>query len=290
MNESDQQRLAAGEALLPSLADITPDKADARVRDTYESIQATLRVPFNNYFFRSLANWPDYFDNAWRALAPGVGTYAFERIADELRVAAVPDSLPAIDIDWSTLGPLEDIRSFTDSIHYVLPKLVLIATCLDLGLVPVPRDSAPLPHAVAPDTQALAMVSEQEAPANVKAIFEDIKVTHSHPGVASYYRGIAHWPEFLSTVWQRVKVRVGSEDYQARKEEVLSLARQAVEQRLDAQPLETVTGLAQPDEVGSIAAVFRYRFTIDLLLDVGLIQGMLGGRQAAMRSRFSVHH
>ncbi|GAA5175967.1 MULTISPECIES: halocarboxylic acid dehydrogenase DehI family protein [Halomonadaceae] len=288
MNEADQQRLAAGEALLPSLTDITPDKADAQIRETYESIQTILRVPFNNFLFRALANWPDYFDGAWRALAPGVGTYAFEEVADELRAAAILDPLPT-DTDWSALGALEDIQPFTDSIHYVLPKLVLLATCLDLGLVPAPRDSAILPRAVAPGTRALAMLSEQEAPADVKAIFEDIKATHAHPGVASYYRGIAHWPAFLSTVWQQVKARVESDDYRARKKEILTLAQQAVEQRLDAQPLETVTGLPRPDEVGNIAAVFRYRFTTDLLLDVGLIQGMLGGRQAAMRSRFSVH-
>lgn len=288
MNESRQQRLAAGEALLPSLTDITPDKADAQVRKTYESIQSTLRVPFNNFLFRALANWPDYLDGAWHALAPGVGTYAFERVADELRAASILDPFPT-DTDWSALGALEDIQPFTDSIHYVLPKLVLIATCLDLGLVPAPRDSDPLPHAVAPGTRALTMLSEQKASASVSAIFEDIKATHAHPGVASYYRGIAHWPAFLSTAWQRVKVRVESDDYRARKKEILTLAQQAVEQRLDAQPLETVTGLPQPDDVGNIAAVFRYRFTTDLLLDVGLIQGMLNDRQAAMRSRFSAH-
>ena len=288
MNEPYQQRLAAGEALLPTLTDITPDKADARVRDIYQSIQTTLRVPFNNYLFRSLANWPDYFDSAWCALAPGVGTYAFEQIADELRATAALDPQPATELEWSTLGTMEEIQPFTDSIHYVLPKLVLIATCLDLGLAPALR-SEPLPHVIAPGTRALAMVSEQQAPADVKAVFEDIKATHSHPGVASYYRGIAHWPKFLATVWQGVKVRVETDDYRARKQDVLAFARQAVEQRLDSQSLKAMTGLTQPDGVGSVAAVFRYRFTTDLLLDVGLIQGMLSDHQTAQQSRFSVH-
>jgi len=288
MNISDQQRLAAGEALLPSLTDITPDKADAQIRDIYDSIQGTLRVPFNNYFFRALANWPDYFDSAWSALAPGVGTYAFEQFADELRAAATLAPSSAAEINWSALGSLEDIQPFTDSIHYVLPKLVLIATCLDLGLAPAPQHSAPLPHGVAPGTRKLAMVNEQEAPDNVKAIFQDIKSTHSHPGVASYYRGIANWPEFISSVWQHVKPHVKSDAYRARKAEILALAQQTVEQRLDTQPLKTITGQPQPDGVGSIAAVFRYRFTTDLLLDVSLIQAMLRGRQAALQSRFSL--
>ncbi|MFD2438574.1 hypothetical protein [Modicisalibacter luteus] len=106
-------------------------------------------MPFNNYFFRALANWPDYFDSAWSALAPGVGTYAFEQYANELRAAAVLDPSPAAEADWSALGSLEDIQPFTDSIHYVLPKLVLITTCLDLGLAPDPQHSAPC-HAAWP--------------------------------------------------------------------------------------------------------------------------------------------
>ncbi|GHB08040.1 hypothetical protein [Modicisalibacter luteus] len=132
------------------------------------------------------------------------------------------------------------------------------------------------------------MVSEQEASDNIRAIFEDIKATHSHPGFASYYRGIANWPAFLSSVWQQVKIHVESDEYRARKSEILTFAQWIVEQRLDTQPLETLTGQPRPDEVGSIAAVFRYRFTTDLLLDVGLIQSMLGGIQAATRSRFSL--
>ncbi|WP_166671119.1 halocarboxylic acid dehydrogenase DehI family protein [Modicisalibacter xianhensis] len=217
MEKSLSQRLAAGEALLPSLADVTPDKASPQIQCIYESIQATLRVPFNNYLFRVLANWPDYFDSIWHALAPGIGTYAFEQLSDELRAMAILDDAPTARVDWPEIGALEDIQAFTDSIHYVLPKLVLITTCLELGLVPVPHTSAPLPYGVAPGTRKLPMVSESEASDEVKAIFQDIKTTHSHPGVASYYRGIANSPEFLCSAWQRVKASVTSNEYRTRK-------------------------------------------------------------------------
>ncbi|TDX22144.1 halocarboxylic acid dehydrogenase DehI [Modicisalibacter xianhensis] len=287
MDRLDASRVTAGETLLSSLPDVMPEHASPRIQSLYDSIQKTLRVPFTNFFFRVLANWPDELEAVWHAMAPGIGTYEFEQVADELRKVAVPDMpIQSAEKDWSRLGALEEIQAFTDSIHYVLPKLVLITTSFDLGLVPSGKRE--LPHVIASGTHAVPMRNEQDAPDEVKAVFEEIRALHGHPDVASYYRGIGQWPGFLTEIWPEVKVHIESEAYQAHKDDILDFAQQAIEQRLAPQPLDVSINGTMPDQIRNVAALFRYRFTVDLLLDVGLIQCLLKGRQAAGRSRFSL--
>jgi hypothetical protein len=132
------------------------------------------------------------------------------------------------------------------------------------------------------------MRKEQDAPEKIKAIFEEIRTLHGHPEVASYYRGISQWPEFFTAIWPQVRSHIETDAYQARKHDVLDFTRQAIEQRLAPQPLGTLARDTMPDKVRNVAALFRYRFTSDLLLDVGLIQCQLKGCQAAGHSRFSM--
>lgn len=264
------------------------------MRPVFADIQATLRVPIVNYFFRLLANWPDYFEPTWAVLAPGLGSMGFERAADLLRSMS---ALPPAAADWVPSDGLESIYAFTDTIHYVLPKLLLIATCLDLGLAPQapeallnPSDRKPLTHAVAPKATTLSLVTHAEAQHTVQKIFDDVRLSHGHPGVASYYRGIAHWPDFLSAMWKLIRPRVLSETYRIRKRNALRLARTLVEDRLAAQPLIELTHSPPPPDAAAVIALFRHRLTVDLLLDVGLIQGILHDRSRARVSPLSEGH
>lgn len=207
MNHERTEDLERGMDLIPKLAEIVPDQADERIRPIYEDIQRTLRVPFVNFIFRSLANYPDYFESAWGHLAPVLRTRAFETASDELRARALLEPVPdASGADWETLGDMDRIRPFSDSIHYVLPKLLLIATAFDEdvpGVKPEERyrsgigggnPAAKIPLGVAEGTKQVQMVDPKRATGQVKELFEDIRVRHDHPGVASYYRSLGQGP------------------------------------------------------------------------------------------------
>jgi hypothetical protein len=285
-----------GMKIIPNLHEIMPDEAAGRIRPIYEDIQQVLRVPFVNFIFRTLANYPDYLESAWQDLRPSLRSRAFEQAADEIRVEGLLDRVPnASEVAWEGLADLEQIRPFNDTIHYVLPKLLLIATAWHEGLRGggTGTDAGDgIPAGVAEGTTKIPMVDPKSATGRVKELFQDIRERHRHPGVASYYRALGHWPEFLGTAWERIRPIVGSPEYDERKSRVVARAEMELRNVLGAGatgggganriPQESM------EEVRAILSVFRYRLIPDLLLDVSLIKAMLDGPEAARRSRFSV--
>jgi hypothetical protein len=296
--------LERGMQLIPKLSEVMPNQGDERIKPVYESIQRTLRVPFVNFIFRTLANYPDYFEPAWRRLSPVFRTSKFERDADKLRAQALFASVPdASEVDWTALGDLDEIRSFTDSIHYVLPKLLLVATAFEEFLnhsseerywrrIESMSSTADIPPGVAKGTTKIEMVNPKKAKGRIKDLFESIKQRHDHPGVASYYRALGNWPEFLEAAWDKIEPLVGSTPYEERKRALVGHAESFVRELL---PLGTEAAVEwqawdpkQTDDIRSVLAVFRFKLIPDLLLDVTLIKAMLDGPDAARFSRLSV--
>lgn len=278
--------VARGVALAARRPEVMPDQADERIRPVYEDLQRTLRVPFVNLIFRTLANDPDYLVPAWRQLAPVLRTRAFERAADELRAAALLEPVPdSSGVKWEDAGPLEKVRAFNDTIHYVLPKLLLITTAWDEGeFGGGDGDRAEIPLGVAEGTDKAAMVASEEASERVRGLFEREKAQHGHPLVSSYYRILANWPDLFEAAWARIEPIVGSAEYLRRREVLVDLAARAVR----GLPLTgQIREAARTEEVSSLLAAFRRDFIPSMMIDVALIKAMLDGTDEARRSRFS---
>lgn len=190
-----------GTQLIPQLSEVMEDEADEAVRSLYADIRATLRVPFVNFIFRVLANYPAYLTSTWGGLSPLFRTVAFERAADKLRARALLEPLPDVRAEHLVrLDDLRRIRKFTDTIHYVLPKLLLVATAFDealegdalterAGSGSADESSAEIPLGAAKGTSVVPMVASDQATDEIRAIFEDIKQRHEHPGVAAITGG-----------------------------------------------------------------------------------------------------
>lgn len=298
-----------GMALVPRLPEVMPDQAGGQLHRVYEEVRQTLRVPFVNFVFRVLANYEDYLVPEWDRLRPWARTLGFERAADAIRGAALLKPAPAFtDLDWPALGDLGRIRPFTASIHYVLPKLLLLATVMDEGLdeqrpgtgqvhASAPGCDGELPWGVAAGTLAVPMVSPERADPALRALFDRIKERHAHPGVATYYRSLGHWPAFLQAVWECIEPLVGTPAYEARRQ--ILIERSSALAAASAMPPEQGRGPLGMDhrrplpagvagDLRAALAVFRFRVIPDLLIDVTLVRAMLDGPDAASRSRFSV--
>ncbi|MDQ3943463.1 MAG: halocarboxylic acid dehydrogenase DehI family protein [Actinomycetota bacterium] len=293
--EDRAEDVERGLRLIPRLGEVMPEEAGEEVRAVYEAVRTRLRVPFVNFIFRMLANYPPYLSFAWNKIEPHLLTLHFEEAADALRARALVEPVPdAAGVDWAALGDLGQIRGFTDTIHYVLPKLLLVASALDEGLGGEPGaangSEAGILPGVAEGTISLSMVATHEVTGRIKEIFEEIRERHGHPDVASYYRGIAHWPKFLEAAWERVSSLVGTAPYQERKHDLLAASRSAVlELPLPSRSEALQRGLTeeQVEELRAILAVFRFRIISDMFLDVPLIKALLDGPGAARYSRFS---
>lgn len=299
MQVDRQDDVSRGMQLLQQASEVTEKQADQQVGRVYADIHATLRVPFVNFIFRTLANYPLYLDVAWSHFSPFMRTEPLEQAADDLRTRALLEEVPdTSDLDWGQLGDIDRIRAFTDSISYVLPKLLLVATAFDEGLsrdtMEGPRrptiSSSHIPLGPAAGTIKVPLLNPKDADGQLHDLFQDLKQTHGHPGVASYYRALGHWPEFLQAVWNRTKPLVGTDEYEQRKRELIEQA----DRILDGIPLPSrkaaeAMGVSDQQivDIRSILAVFRFKLIPDLNIDVTLIKAMLDGPDAARSSRFS---
>lgn len=221
----DRVNVQNGMELAARIPDIMPDEADDQIKPVYDEIQSSLRVPFVNLIFRVLANYPDYLLPAWRSLVPIIQMREFEVAADELRAAAALEDLPQM-IALDTEVP--NLRAFNDTIHYVLPKLLLVATLLEERVAaseqPSRQSDGKLPFGVADGATKVEMVDPDQASERVTKLFNSIKATQGHPLVSSYFRGLAQWPEVLETLWAGFKPRVASQPYADRKADLIRRA------------------------------------------------------------------
>ncbi|HEV2150609.1 MAG TPA: halocarboxylic acid dehydrogenase DehI family protein [Longimicrobiaceae bacterium] len=285
MTENDQA--ARGMRLAAERPEVMPDQADERIRPVYQDVQRTLRVPFVNLIFRTLANDPDYLVPAWEQLSPVLRTRAFERAADEIRAEALLEPVPdGSGVEWEDTGPLEKIRAFNDTIHYVLPKLLLIATAWDEGAWGGGGgDRSEIPVGIAEGTDKAPMVSSEDAPERVRRLLEREKRAHGHPLVSSYYRVLGNWPDFLEAAWTRIEPVVGSTGYRERTDALARLATEAVR---SLPVVGEVRGAERTPEVSDLLRAFRREFIPSMMADVALIKALVDGEAAARRSRFSV--
>ena len=283
LRETQGSELEQGMDLVRGLREVMPEDAPAPVREVYEDVRRRLRVPFVNYLFRALANYPDFLTGAWWRLAPGLGTRAFEHEADRLREEALLCPVPhPSERDWQALGGGEVFRPFTETLHYVLPKLLLVASAMDDGLASDQADRPEIPLGIAPGAVGAEMADPERVEPRVKRLFDDVRDHHGHPGVASYYRVLGRYPDLLEAVWNDLRPRVRSAEYDAQSARLRGLA---TERSREVWPRE---GVAADGEPHLVLTVFRGRLIPDLLLDLAMVRCLLDGPDAARTSRLSV--
>lgn len=245
-----QNRLQRGLDLIPRLSEIKSDQASGAVAGVYEDVQRSLRVPFVNFIFRTLANYPDYLVPAWQQIQPIVVSRDFEQVADDIRAASLLEAARGLEKQaWTSYDGIDEVGPFTDGIHYVLPKLLLVATLFDAAVkqqsLPeepqAEREAATIPLGIAEGMTRIGMVDPATAPDSLRRLFEEIQNRHGHPGVATYYRALGHWPDLLEALWRQVEPVVGTAEYEA-------LKRALVEDALDrATRHGWTTRIGQPD-------------------------------------------
>lgn len=288
--EKLEPQVARGMQLAAELPEIMPDDAGDRIRPVYDDIQSSLRVPFVNLIFRVLANFPDYFVPAWQDIAPIVRSAAFEQASDQLRARAALERMPG-KADFPVKIESE-LRAFNDTIHYVLPKLLLVATLLDEGdAQPNERPvgaSAELPLGIAEGAAKVGMVDPKHAQEPVARLFDRIKAAHGHPLVSSYFRALAQWPEALQLIWAELEPIVGSQPYERRKSALIAFA------ETEAQALSVLGSRralpegSEGEEIRLLLCAFRHKFIPEMLIDALVIKSMLDGPADATTSPLSV--
>lgn len=298
-NIDSNNEIERGMQLAATLPDIMPDQADEKIKPVYEDIQRTLRVPIVNLIFRTLANYPDYLVSLWEQLSPTLHTRAFEQAADSLRSEALLKPVPEVPKkDLESTDNIDKLRAFNDTIHYVLPKLLLVTTAFEFSTFGLDagsggndagsNSSATIPQGAAEGTTKVQMVDPDKASDQVQRLFKAIKERHGHPLVSSYFRGLGNWPDFLEQTWHQLQPIVGTKAYEERKHKLVAQAESSTQQLAFPKLKQTMLNENQSAEARAILAAFRLKFIPEMLLDAALIKAMLDGVEEATSSRFSV--
>jgi hypothetical protein len=264
------------------------------VKRLYDDLCESLRVPGVPRMFRTLANQPAFAESAWNAIRAVVRGKEFEQDADWIRTAALLEPVPIGRTVRSAAGEeIGRFRQITDTVHYVMPKVLLISSAFeamlhtrDGGVHPGPRSgpvTGALPRGPAPGTVLFATVSPTDADSRVRRLYEDILRVHGHSTVEIWFRALATRPHLLSSIWDQLRPIVGSDPWNSRKRLLLNASEGiAREWNPPDLPSEVVT-----PEARALVAAFRRVLIPDVLMDVCLVKGMLDGAQSAMYSRFS---
>ena len=280
--------------------------ATGLLKETFDDIEATLRVPWVAFACRVMSTFPGFLPEAFRLAKPHHSTRHAERAADSLRRNAVMpgtglrDPRPRLRAAGWTEARIQELVAVLDAFNYGNPKYLLLITGWSeaiqgrhpSGKPLTPEDAAPISRGT-PEGVSLMhhLVDETTASAEVLALYQRIKDLHCHHGPSSDYRLLANYPDYLAHALDDVIAPVArSADYDAKQRELIVEARAWV--RTLPGPVgpgaEALLATCSPRDIAGLTGLlFMYqRFIADVTIDIIRLKQAFDGDEAAGRSPF----
>lgn len=281
-------------------------EAAGELAEAYAGMRASLRVPWVMFAARALAVLGDYVPAAWAAAQPVVTTHGFERAADRIREAAVPDAPPLHDLAaaMAAAGVSEEdvaaVRDAVAALHYGNSKYLLLITAWSEGVhgrssggtSPDPGwDARPLRPGAPPGMPDLQLVDPRGASPEVLRLLDTVVDRHLHHGPASDFRALARWPDALAVLDREVLAPVvRGIEYDLAARSLLHEARATVRafpQPAGLDPVAAGEVLSEADRAAVVAMLSMFqRFILDVTLDMALVAQAFDGTDAARANPF----
>jgi hypothetical protein len=217
---------------------VAEDAAEGEVARVYHEIRQVLRSTGVSLSFRTWAARPAFLVALWDELHENVETRAFEEAADHLRSEAVciADRLGRLGAAGRVpLGECQQfaVRGALALYHYLNPKLLLFCATLRLALdgAPLgtsgPRDprAEPIERGAPLGMHAMEMVDEAPDDPQLRALFAELRESLGQESLASDYRTLALWPEYLRAMWDGLRPHLANEGYRRGGAELAQVAR-----------------------------------------------------------------
>ncbi|MGZ4122460.1 MAG: hypothetical protein ACXVOI_04505, partial [Tumebacillaceae bacterium] len=214
---------------------------------------------------------------------------SFERAADELRHAALPEQLSLSLPSYVTRRDMRGAATILPVFHYVDAKLLLLATAWIEALSERPISGHQTEETFVPPgipshfPTYIPMLRMERASQPVKQLIRSIVDTHRAFGPASDYRSLACYPTFLAGAWQQILPFVRTPWYQERQHRLLAHAQTLVHTLpypipLSPERLRTILSGREVTSCHGILNMFQQMLP-GLMLDVELMTRMLHGQQ-----------
>ncbi|MGH8673404.1 MAG: halocarboxylic acid dehydrogenase DehI family protein, partial [Burkholderiales bacterium] len=282
------------------------EDATGALKDTFDDIEATLRVPWVAFACRVMSTFPGFLPQAFRIAKPHHSTRYAERAADSLRRNAVMpkaglrDPRPRLRALGWTEERIRELILVLDAFNYGNPKYLLLITGWSeaiqgrhpSGKPLAPEDAASIPRGRPKEVPSMHhMVDENTASAEVFALYQRIKDMHCHHGPSSDYRLLANYPDYLAQALDDAIAPVArTAEYDARQRDLIVEARDWVRTLpgpVGVGPEDLLATCSPRDLAGLTGLLFMYqRFIADITIDIIRLKQAFDGDAAAGASPF----
>lgn len=173
----------------------------------------------------AFAHYPRFYDTLWSALAPIVGSAAFDDACIELRVCAEREA--AALSPKNILGRLtemgyqdreiEELRACNEIFSAGNMPYLLMASLARLLLEGGVWQDGSAPGNVLerrPGVARPVLIEPHHADPMIAALYTDIRDTLGLPFVNTDYRAFARWPSYFSAAWPDLKVAIQTSSYE----------------------------------------------------------------------------
>ncbi len=268
------------------IPEIFEESASASLKVLYGDIKQVLKVPIINFIFRALAQYEKFLYTGWQQVRSSMLTMSAERAAASLRepsLSFVPERY-----DWASIMGMERLKKVEKIVftfNYVNPKLLLIALAWQesLGYRPikgVALSGGLIEPGILPGLPSIRLIDFPEADSRQKELLWDIMTVKHSYDIASDYRALALYPEFLQPVWSGMKEYVSSDEFSLRSRSIKEHARQLVHTNFPYPVIITPEDLAgmysHKDAAGIMAVIALFSdFLADLIIEGECIRRFL---------------
>lgn len=245
--------------------------ASGAVDLVYHEARQVLRASGVGLLLRTWASHERFLEAIWQALAPSLGTVAFEDAADRLRREAARRAAALGRLNVASAAHLGESQSYQVRqalalYRYVAPKLVLAGTaalaCLERGPLGgagagagVTEAPARLPRGVPAGMYPMDLLDERPDDARLQALFDDMRASFGVEHVDDLYRTLARWPRYLEVAWARLRPQAAPEGFAQAADALGALARQLADALPGAVPLGAADLQALGDDPAHLASL-----------------------------------
>ena len=287
---------------------IEHEEATGELKETFDDIEATLRVPWVAFACRVMSAFPAFLPQAFRIAKPHHSTCHAERAADAIRRNAVLPSRGLRDprprlraLGWSE-AKIRELILVLDAFNYGNPKYLLLITGWSEAIQgrhpggkPLSdEDAKPIPRGRPAGVPTLHhMVDENTATAEVSGLYQRVKDIHCHHGPSSDYRLLANYPDYLRIALDEAIAPVArTPEYDARQRDLIAEARAWVRSLpgpVGVGPEALLTACKPHEIAGLTGLLFLYqRFIADITIDIIRLKQAFDGDLAAAASPFPI--
>ncbi|WP_240050785.1 halocarboxylic acid dehydrogenase DehI family protein [Metabacillus litoralis] len=255
------------------------------IKEVYEDIKYVLKVPIVNFIFRALAHYPEFLSYAWQQVRPNMLAINVEAASNELRFLNITNISRYDFTKKYPLVTLNKIKKMLSVFHYVNPKLVLIASAWvesisNRPIIGKSNVTGMIQPGVIKGMPQINLVHIPDAPYDTQQILLDIAKEHHSFDVASDFRALANYPQFLSVSWMHLKTYIRGDEYSVLKSKLLNASVDLVHQKMPYPVTVKIESLAnvytstQLSGIMGLLSMFQ-NFLSGLILEVEYMRKMI---------------